>query len=186
MSRFLLGIDIGTGSSKGVLSTIDGDIVATSSRPHQMSMPRPGWAEMDAHEIWWGDVVPLCQELVAQAKGAGIAGVAVSGIGPCLLMCDAAGTPLRPATLYGIDGRAAFEITELTGHCGEEQILTRAGSTLSSQAVGPKGPVGAPPRTTGLGAAHRWYGSSSFVVGRLTGEYVLDHHTASQRHPCTT
>ena len=33
------------------------------------------------------------------------------------------------------------------------------------------------------GAACGWYGCHSFVVAKLTGEYVLDHHTASQCDP---
>jgi xylulokinase len=28
-----------------------------------------------------------------------------------------------------------------------------------------------------------WYNSNSFIVKRLTDEYVLDHHTASQCDP---
>ena len=33
------------------------------------------------------------------------------------------------------------------------------------------------------GAARGWYGCHSFVVAKLTGECVLDHHTASQCDP---
>ncbi len=183
MTRLLLGIDIGTGSSKAVLADTDGEIVATTSRPHRMALPRPGWAEMDAEEVWWGDVVALCRELVPQAKGAEIAGVAVSGLGPCLLMCDADGTPLRPAILYGIDGRATAEIAELSEHFGQDRILERGGSTLSSQAVGPKLLWVRRHEPQVWQAAGRWYGSSSFIVARLTGEYVMDHHTASQCDP---
>ena len=29
----------------------------------------------------------------------------------------------------------------------------------------------------------RWYNSNSYVAAKLTGEYVLDHHTASQSDP---
>ncbi|MCW2836505.1 MAG: sugar kinase, partial [Marmoricola sp.] len=55
MSQLLLGIDLGTGSSKGVLTTPDGEIVATAVRPRpgSMSMPVPGWAEVDAEGVWW-------------------------------------------------------------------------------------------------------------------------------------
>lgn len=53
-----------------------------------MSMPRPGWAEVDAEGVWWADVVALCRELVAQAGGRPMLGVCVSGVGPCLLLCD--------------------------------------------------------------------------------------------------
>ena len=57
MADLLLGIDIGTASSKGVLATPDGELVATATRRHTMSLPRAGYAEMDAETIWWDDVV---------------------------------------------------------------------------------------------------------------------------------
>jgi len=55
MNDILLGIDIGTGSSKGVLATPEGEVVATAARPHGLSLPRPGWAEVDAEDVWWAD-----------------------------------------------------------------------------------------------------------------------------------
>ena len=50
MSELLLGVDIGTASAKGVLARPDGEIVATVERPHELSLPRPGWAEHDAEK----------------------------------------------------------------------------------------------------------------------------------------
>src|ERR1700754_4957349 len=120
-----LGIDIGTSSSKGVLVTKTGKIVATASRAPRTprpARPHPGWAEHDADTVWWSDFVALAREL---APAGGLAGLAVSGIGPCLLPADAAGRPLRPAILYGIDTRAGAEIAELTDELGAEEILRR-------------------------------------------------------------
>ncbi len=62
----------------------------------------------------------------------------VSGVGPCLVLCDDDLTPLRPAILYGIDTRATAETKLLTEEFGAAAILERAGTLLSSQAVGPK------------------------------------------------
>ena len=182
MTELLLGLDIGTASSKAVLAQPDGSVVATAERPHGLSLPRPGWAEHDAEAVWWQDVLALCAELAPRA-GAALAGVCVSGIGPCVVPCDADLGPLRPAILYGIDSRAGAEIEELDARYGGEAILARGGSRLTSQALGPKllwlqrnePEVWA--RTAG------WYMASSFVAARLTGEYVLDHHSASQCTP---
>ena len=66
MGELLLGIDIGTSSSKGVLARPNGEVVATATRPHELSLPRPGWAEHDAEGIWWADFLALCSELVPQ------------------------------------------------------------------------------------------------------------------------
>jgi xylulokinase len=54
------------------------------------------------------------------------------------VLCDDDLRPLRPAILYGIDTRATAEIDLLTEEFGEQKILDRAGTLLSSQTVGPK------------------------------------------------
>lgn len=183
VSEYVLGIDMGTGSTKGVLARPDGTVVASASRPHAMSLPRAGWAEMDAETDWWGDAAALCHELAGRAGDGRIAGVCVSGLGPCLLVCDADVQPLRPAILYGIDMRATAEIAELTERFSEAAIVARCGKSLSTQAVGPK-LVWVRRREPDVWArTRRWYTSHSFVVGRLTGEYALDHQTASQCDP---
>ena len=181
----VIGIDLGTASSKGVLSTAAGDVlaVAVRDRPHSMQLPRPGWAEVDPDAVWWADVVSISSELVRAAGDRGVAAVCVSGIGPCLVLCDFEDRPVRPAILYGIDMRAQAEIDDLTAQLGREHILSRCGKTLSSQAVGPKLLWVARHEPARFERALRWFGSSSYVVLRLTGEYVLDHQTASQCDP---
>jgi xylulokinase len=180
VSGLLLGIDVGTASSKAVLARPDGTIVARAQREHALTLPRPGHAEHDADAVWWADVVALCRELVGEEPPAA---VCVSGLGPCLLPCDASGAPLRPAILYGIDTRATAEIAELTERYGEEAIVARGGSALSSQAVGPKLLWLQRHEPDVWARTARWHMASSYAVARLTGEYVLDHHSASQCDP---
>ena len=74
MGDLLLGIDIGTSSSKGVLVRPTGEVVARATRPHEMALPRPGWAEHDAESVWWADFTALCAALLPQATS-GIAAV---------------------------------------------------------------------------------------------------------------
>lgn len=182
MSELLLGVDIGTSSSKGVLARPDGEVVATAERPHEISPPRPGWAEHDAEEVWWKDFVSICRELLEKADD-GIAAVCASGIGACILPADRNGSPLRPAILYGIDTRATREIDELTERYGAEGILARRGSPLSSQAVGPKLAWLRRNEPEVWEKTGKFFMANSFIAHRLTGEYVLDHHSASQCDP---
>lgn len=185
MTEVLIGIDMGTGSSKGLVTTPAGEILATATRhrPGSMSLPRPGWAEMDAEAVWWADVVSLCRELLPQVAAHRVAGVSVSGVGPCLLLCDERDRPVRPAILYGIDMRATAEIDELTERYGRQAILDRGGTTLTTQAVGPKALWVQRHEPEVWARATHWYNSNSYIAKRLTGEYVLDHHTASQCDP---
>jgi xylulokinase len=182
MSELLLGIDIGTSSTKGVLARPDGEVVAAAERPHELDIPRPGWAEHDAEGVWWADFVSVCRELLEEADDR-VAAVCTSGIGASLLPAGEDGRPLRPAILYGIDTRAAREIEELGERYGRETLLRRCGSVLTTQAVGPKLLWLRRNEPAVWEEAGKFFMVNSFIAWRLTGEYVLDHHSASQCDP---
>lgn len=181
----LLGIDVGTYESKGALVDREGRIVASASTAHDLSLPRPGWAEHDADAVWWHDLVVLTRKLLASSGIAGrdVAGIGCSAIGPCVLPVDRDGRPLRPAILYGIDTRAAAEVAELTRALGEEWVLEQTGSALSSQAAGPK-ILWLRRREPELwNKVARVMTSTSWLVYRLTGRVVIDHYTAAAYGP---
>jgi xylulokinase len=179
----VIGVDIGTASTKGVLTTLDGTVRAVARRDHAPSLLQPGWAEMDAERDWWGDVAEVLTELTSAHPGERIAAVCVSGLGPCVVQTDDALVPRRSAILYGVDTRATREVTEITQQLGADAILERCGKDLSSQAIGPK--LAWLSREAGRAwrPQDRWFSAHTYVVARLTGEWVLDHHTASQCDP---
>jgi xylulokinase len=182
-TELLLGIDIGTSSSKGVLVTPRGEIVARAATPHETSNPRQGWFEHDAERIWWADFHTLVGRLRAEVPDARVAALGVSGIGPCLLPADADGAPLRPAILYGVDSRAGPQIAELDAALGADQIRECGGSALTSQAVGPKLLWLRQVEPSVYARTRMVFMASSYLIHRLTGRYVLDHHSASQCNP---
>jgi xylulokinase len=183
--RCYLGIDIGTFESKGALVAEDGAILATAVRPHKMLVPEPGWAEHRPIEDWWNAVKELSRKLIAQSRVApkDIRAVGTSAIGPCMLPVDRDGAPLMNAVLYGVDTRAAKEIEELTARIGGEVVLDRTGNALTSQSVGPKILWLKHNRPELYAKAHKVLTSTSYLVHRLTGAYVIDHYTASGTSP---
>ncbi len=178
-----LGIDIGTGSSKAVVVGADGLIVHSAVVRHETSMPHAGWFEHDAEAIWWGDAAALIRDVVGHVGSDRIASLGVSGIGPCALVTDAHDRPLRPAILYGIDTRAEPDIADLTREIGEAALLAQCGNVLTSQSVGPKLRWIARNEPRVWAEARRWFSASNYVVFRLTGEYAIDHYTASGSDP---
>ena len=183
--EYTLGVDIGTFESKGVVTDTDGEIIATASQPHTMIVPQPGWAEHRANEDWWSDFVKISQELLALSKIAPkqIKCVACSAIGPCMLPVDKNGDPLSNAVLYGVDGRASREIEELNLKIGKEVILDRCGNALTSQSVGPKILWLKYNRPEVFADTSRILTSTSYLVHKLTGKYVIDHYTAANFSP---
>lgn len=180
--RCTLGVDVGTSSSKGVLVDGDGVILATATRTHDVGRPRTGWVEMDAG-VWWDEFVAIVRELLDALPDAEIAGVGVSGMGPCILLADEADEPVRPAILYGVDTRASAQIAQMTAELGVDEITRVGGSALTSQAGGPKIVWIADEEPDARARARRLFMPASWLVRKLTGTYVLDHQSASQVSP---
>ena len=177
----VIGVDIGTSSSKGVLVDLDGRVLASHVVEHAVERPGPGMFEMDG-SVWWDEFVELSRRLLAE-QPADVQAVGVSGMGPCVLLTDEADEPLRPAILYGVDTRSGRQIERLNDRYGAVGIQRRGGSLLSSQAAGAKIAWVADEEPELFARARRVYVPSSFLARRLTGAYVLDHHSASQYTP---
>lgn len=172
----LLGIDIGTQGAKGVLCDATGHVVASVYREHTISAPRPGWAEHDADQIWWGAFVTLVRAMLTESgiRPAQVAAISVSGLVPGMLPLDAEGRPLRPAILY-TDRRAQDELEEIVVR------LQEAG--LSENDTGPIG-LGSPiPQLMWVrnrepevfSRTARIVQCAPYIVYRLTGCTTVDH-----------
>ncbi|MEV5956567.1 FGGY family carbohydrate kinase [Streptomyces sp. NPDC051987] len=181
MIDVVLGVDVGTSSTKGVVVDTDGRILGAATRPHLVDRPRPGHVEMDAH-VWWDEFVSITAELLDRGDIA-VQAVGVSGMGPCTLLVDETGEPVRPAVLYGVDTRAGAQIARLNRELGADTVFRRCGSALSSQAVGPKLAWIRDHEPEAWTRARRLLMPASWLVHRLTGGYVLDLHSASQCTP---
>jgi len=93
----LLGIDLGTGSVKVLLSA-NGAVVRESSSSYSVKSPYPGWAETDPDE-WWTAVAIATREAI-QDQANQIQAVGLSGQMHGVVLADSLGTPLRPAILW--------------------------------------------------------------------------------------
>ena len=184
-AQLLMGVDVGSYSSKGILATPEGRVLAQQTVEHDVSIPRPGWAEHDPETTWWGEFVTIVRGLLAESgyRGADVAGVAVSAIGPCMVPVDRKGRALRQAVLYGIDTRAVREIADLDERYGSEAMYRIGGSLLTTQAVGPKIMWLKRIEPDIYASAHCFHSASDYIVLRLTGEHVMDAYTASLYNP---
>jgi xylulokinase len=183
--KYYLGIDIGTFESKGILADQEGNIIASTAKPHKMLVPQAGWAEHRPIEDWWDGFTFISKKLLADSKinPKDIRAVGTSAIGPCMLPVNEAGEPLMNAVLYGVDTRAAKEIDELTARVGADRILDYCGNALTSQSVGPKILWLKRNRPDVFAKTHKIFTSTSYLVHRLTGKFVIDHYTAANSAP---
>lgn len=182
---YTLGVDIGTFESKGVLVDENGTTIAQAARPHEMIVPRAGWAEHRPDEDWWGDFVHITRTLLSESRidPKEIAAIGTSAIGPCMLPVDADGKGLMNGVLYGVDNRAAKEVEELTAEIGEGVLLQRCGNALTSQSVGPKILWLMRNRPEVFEKTDKIHTSTTYIVRKLTGRTVIDHYTAANFSP---
>jgi len=114
MRELVIGLDIGSSSTKGILVDRAGRLLASGSRNHETTRLHPGWQEQDALVLWWEECISLIRVLQAKAKTkpAEIRRIGVTGFVPGLCLPDARGNPIRPGILH-TDTRADEELARI-------------------------------------------------------------------------
>jgi xylulokinase len=137
-SDCVIGLDIGTTSTIGVLIRLPAEILAVASRPTSLSSPRPGWAEEDPAE-WWRNACAVLREIVGRLPhgASALRGICVTGMVPALVLLDESGEVLRPS-IQQSDGRAAAEVSELAAEVDEAAFLARTGNGINQQLIATK------------------------------------------------
>ena len=134
----VLGLDIGTTSTIGILIRPPDETLALAARPVTLSSDHVGWAEEDP-EQWWRNVGEIVRELLAAAGAspANIAAVGVTGMLPAVVLLDSAGRLLRPS-IQQSDARCGDEVDELRAEVDETAFLAKAGNGINQQLVAAK------------------------------------------------
>lgn len=78
MPRCLLSFDQGTTSSRAILFSTEGQILATGQREFTQHFPKPGWVEHDPEEIWQSTLASTREALAA--SGCALSDIAAAGI----------------------------------------------------------------------------------------------------------
>lgn len=182
---YLIGVDIGTYSAKGVLVHADGSVLASHTVEYELRIPQPGWAEHDAELDWWRPFTEITRSLLDEADvdAEAVAAVGCSAIGPTMLPVDERGRPLRPAILYGIDTRSWREVAELNERLGTERIFESTGKPLTTQSNGPKILWFRRNQPELFARTAKILTATGYLTYRLTGEYTLDIYSAAAFDP---
>ncbi|NBI71136.1 carbohydrate kinase [Clostridiaceae bacterium] len=182
---YLMGIDIGTYESKGVLIDFEGRMVAFAAEKHGMENPKPNYYEHEAEQVWWRDLCALSRRLPGEAgiDRTLIAGLGVSTLGACCLPVDRDVKPLRNAILYGIDSRSQEEIAFLTEYYGEKKVRELFGRPICSGDVCAKILWIKNHEPEVHKRTYKFLTGTSYLAAKLTGNFVLDRFlgTASLR-----
>jgi len=167
MTDLVLGIDIGTTSTKIVLVDAHAKIVHEDSSPHDLISLAPGFAEEDA-ELWWADIVELLRRTIAAGFGDSIKAIGVTGMVPTLVLVDGDLHAVRPSIQQN-DARAVEQIDALKMGWDEDAYFRRTGNTFNQQIIFPKFQWLRENEPECVARARWMMGSYDFVATRLTG-----------------
>jgi len=175
---YLLGIDIGTTATKGILLHSEDGIVAEAETPSRLHSPHAGWAEEDPDQ-WWQNVADVTQACLAQTNldARDVAAVGVSGMVPTLILLDAQGNVLYPSIQQN-DARAVKEISYFQTQVEETVVLERTGSAVTQQSIGPKLLWLRRHKPEVMARAVHLMGSYDYVVYKLTGIFSCEQNWA--------
>ena len=119
---YVLGIDLGTSSLKGILVAEDGQVVTAASSDYSIERPSRGYSEQDPEE-WVKACLTVIKNIAQQIPDAihKIEGISFSGQMHSLVLIDEQGLPLRNAILWN-DVRTTSQCKRITDELGENLI----------------------------------------------------------------
>jgi xylulokinase len=131
-SPTLIGIDIGTSSTKTVILSAGGRVLAVAGQETAVETPHPGWAEQ-APDAWVRAVVTTLRRALACADvaPASVAGLSFSGQMHGTVCVGVDGRPLRPAIIWA-DQRSAIQVNDVVTKLGKARLAAWTGNPLAT------------------------------------------------------
>lgn len=127
----IIAHDVGTTGDKATLVDDEGRLVASCTAPYATDFGPGGQAEQDA-EAWWGAVCSTTRQLLDRTATppARVDAVSFSGQMMGAVLLDAAGDPVRPATIWA-DTRSVAQTATLVERVGMERGYAITGHRLN-------------------------------------------------------
>ncbi len=175
MSKYLIGIDVGTGSARAGIFTTNGDLIASARRDIALFNRGPNLYEQSSDDIWKA----VCASVRTVVGEAGIDPEAVAGLGmdaTCsLVVIGPEGRPLPVGDpdhpdrniIVWMDHRAVDQANRInaTGH----DVLTYVGSRISPEMETPKLLWLKENRPETFARAAHFFDLTDFLTWRATG-----------------
>ena len=175
---YVIGFDIGTTSTIGILIGLPDRVMHIASRPVTLISRHPGWAEEDPGQ-WWANVGSIARELI-EAGGISpgeVSAIGITGMLPAVVLLDDKGRLLRPS-IQQSDARCAAEVIELRKRVDEAAFSAKTGNGVNQQLVIAKLLWIKKHEPEIFARIATVFGSYDYVNWRLTGERAVEQNWA--------
>ncbi|MEU8260394.1 gluconokinase [Micromonospora sp. NPDC048999] len=175
-SAVVVGVDIGTTSTKAVAYDTGGRQLAAHSIGNPLAESHPGYAEQDPR-VLFDAVVGAIRAVVDELPGP-VAGLSFSTALHSLIGLDADGTPLTPSIIWA-DSRASAQAERLRAAPSGLALHRRTGTPVHPMAPLSKLVWFAEQQPKLHERVAHWVGIKEYVLLRLADALVTDHSVAS-------
>lgn len=179
MTRYLLGIDLGTGGAKAALINDQGYVLGFAFEEFRIICEKPGWSEHDPNE-YWEIVCRLIKKVVSQAHISPheVCGIAISAALPSMVMVDKDHRPVQRA--YNLmDRRATREVAWIKDNIGEDRIFQISANRLDDHPSVVNLMWEKNNRPDSYKQIYKALAADGFIILKLTGKATLHHSSGS-------
>lgn len=174
-SQAVLGIDVGTESTRAAVFGLRGDLISQAERRYGTTFPRAGWAEQDPAAVW-SALAAAVRECLNGARARVLTACSLASTAVSAIAVDAASTPMTPSIMW-MDTRAALEAEEITAT--GDPSLWYTGGTVSPEWMLPKA-LWLKRHDPAVWRSARWFVDvHDWLIHKLTGRWVGAAATAS-------
>lgn len=131
----VIGCDVGTQSTKGVLMAPDGEVVASASSSYEVDFPGPGRAEQDPRD--WIVAVERVFRRLTESASEPIEAIGVAAQVDGVVALDQRDQAVHPALIW-MDRRATSETAALKEGLGADRIFELTGLNCDASHIAPK------------------------------------------------
>jgi gluconokinase len=178
-SNYLIGVDIGTTSTKAALFTEAGQIINQHSIEYPLSSPTPGAAEQEPEEIWQAVTTSVKTLIVAsEIETSQLLCLSFSAAMHSLIAIDQQGQPLTKSITWA-DNRSAKWATQLKQTQKGHEIYRRTGTPVHAMSPLIKLIWLAQEHPQIFEQAAKFISIKEFIFYKFFQQYLVDYSIAS-------
>lgn len=178
-NKYMLGIDIGTTSTKAVLYTASGRPIRRESVEYPLHVPTPAAAEQDPEQIFQAVVETISRLVkVSEIDPTYILGVSFSAVMHSLIAVDTSGRPLTQCITWA-DNRSADWAQKIKSEMNGHAIYRRTGTPIHPMSPLVKITWLRHEQPEVFARTAKFISIKEYVFYRLFKRYIVDYSIAS-------
>lgn len=177
--KYMMGVDIGTTSTKAVLFSIDGKVISSHGIEYPLFSPTPEVAEQDPEEIFRAVINSIKQTMKKSGiNSTNVLCVSFSSAMHSVIAVNKEGKPLTNCITWA-DNRSSKWAEKIKNEMNGHEVYLRTGTPIH-----PMSPLS---KLTWLrneqpelfSGSHKFISIKEYVFYKLFGKYIIDHSIAS-------